>query len=362
MAGWTRLELATSAVTGQRSNRLSYHPSFVQKGGWIIRKRRVFQQVFFFEEKNCTITLYFLMKNMIFQQDVLLEKFSTLRIGGPAAFVADIVSPQELQESAEYALSERLPLLAVGSGSNVLFSDDGFRGILLHLQNHFILDRGNGIFEVGAGVLNSEFFETAREKSFDFSRFFPIPGTLGGAVAGNAGIPGCEIGDFVISAMLFDTKKANFIEVPKSFFEFSYRCSVFKNEAFQRRYVIWSVKIHLQKRSGEEIDALLKKVMQVRQERQPWGKTAGSFFKNPPEAAAGHFLEQVGAKLLRVGDAEFSDKHANFVMNKGFATQKDVLELARMAAKKVHEEFGIRLEPEVRIYNERGEIIAFTLE
>lgn len=299
---------------------------------------------------------------MIFQQGITLEKFSTLRIGGPGAFVADIISQQDLVESVEYALSEHLPLLALGGGSNVLFSDEGFRGILLRLENHFILDRGEGIFEVGAGVLNTEFFETAREKSFDFSRFFSIPGTIGGAVAGNAGIPGCEMGDFLVSAMVFDIKKASFFEVPKSFFEFSYRHSVFKNEAFQRRYIIWSAKIHLQRRPKEEIDELLKKVMQVRNERQPWGKTAGSFFKNPPEAAAGHFLEQIGAKSMRVGDALFSEKHSNFIMNEGSATQKDVLTLAKAAAKKVYEAFHIRLEPEVRIYNDRGEIIAFTVE
>lgn len=298
---------------------------------------------------------------MFFRQGVPLSKFSTLQIGGPAAFVADIVSEQDLLEAAQYAKSEMIPTLSLGGGSNILFSDEGFRGILLRLENHFIVDRGEGIFEIGSGVSNTEFFETARAKSFDFCRFFSIPGTIGGAIVGNAGIPGCEISDFLVSAVLFDLHSHTFSEVPKSFFEFSYRKSVFHNEAFQRRYVIWSAKIHLFRKTIEEIDDTVKKMMQVRKERQPWGKTAGSFFKNPPEGAAGHFLEEIGAKSLRIGGAAFSQKHANFIMNEGKATQSDVLSLAKIAAKAVYEKFGVALEPEVRIYNERGEILQFSV-
>lgn len=293
---------------------------------------------------------------MQLQQNISLANISWFRCGGTADYFVEVTNKSELQEAVAFAHSKQLPLLFVGAGSNLVFADEGFRGMIVRPLNTAISHEEDGRFRVGAGVQNAKFYQFARDLEYDFSGFFTVPGSIGGAAAGNSGIPGCEMQDFLLSAELFDLEQADFVTVSLDFFDYVYRHSVFRDQPeIKKSFVIWEVTLQLPSASKTEIEAKAENILAMRKEKQPWGKTGGSFFRNPPEGAAGHFLEQVGAKQMRVGGAFFSEKHANFLMSDGTATQADIIELARQAMQKVREQFDVQLKPEVILLDEKGE-------
>ncbi|HID92204.1 TPA: hypothetical protein EYP45_03745, partial [Candidatus Peregrinibacteria bacterium] len=178
--------------------------------------------------------------------------------------------------------------------------------------------------------------------------------------AGNAGLPSGEIKDVFVSATVYDRKTQKFLTVDADFFNFQYRKTNFHTPEFSQQYVIWDIQIQLPFLASEKIETILKENFMIRKSKQPFGKTGGSFFFNPgkgKEGAAGYLIEQVGLKGAHVGDAFFSEKHANFLMNKKNASQKEVKQLAKHAQKKVLEHFKITLTPEVKILDEFGKVI-----
>lgn len=297
---------------------------------------------------------------MNIRSHVPLSQFSTFRVGGPADFLAEIETKEQLDEALQFAREKHLPLFFLGGGSNVLFSDFGFRGLVLCLRNREIVELSPGIFRVGAGMPNAVFFSYAKERDRDFSPFFTIPGTVGGAVAGNAGIPQGEIKDHLLSAEIFRVSEQKWEEVPASFFQLSYRHSLFhEHPELRGEILLWSLELSLPKKPAKLIEQEASLFLEKRKKTQPWGMTGGSFFENPLEGAAGFLLEQAGMKGERIGDAFFSDKHANFIMNAGKATQHDILALARKGAEEVWKQFSIRLVPEVRLLEESGKEMVF---
>ncbi|MEI7511105.1 MAG: UDP-N-acetylmuramate dehydrogenase [Candidatus Peregrinibacteria bacterium] len=305
---------------------------------------------------------------MNFEYSSSLGPFSTFRVGGPAKILAKIKTKADLVESVVYAQKENLPLFPLGGGSNILFADAGLEGMVLLFQNDGIvmgentgMDAVDGMGAINraptiveSGTKNSALYQYVKKQNLDFSVFSTIPGTVGGAVCGNAGIPGVEIADFFASATVFNTETLVFETFNSDFFQFSYRSSIFHRPEISQKYLLWDMTLVLPSLPEVEIAAKAKILLQTRKEKQPWGLTGGSFFKNPPEGAAGYFLDQVGAKQMREGDAFFSDKHANFMMNAGNATQKEILDLAKKGAKAVYEKFNISLVPEVRILDAKG--------
>jgi UDP-N-acetylmuramate dehydrogenase len=291
---------------------------------------------------------------MIIQKNISLKKFSTFGVGGTADFFCEIFSKEDLQEALTFAEKNSLPLFILGGGSNLLFSDKGLRCLVLHLKNNTITHLKDGVFEVEAGTKMGEILGISKKAQRDFSLLSTIPGTIGGAVAGNAGIKEQEIQEVFLSATLYDREKKEFCTKEKEFFDFGYRKSIFHTPKISDRYIIWKVSLNLPANTPEKIDETLKSYFAIRKEKQPWGKTGGSFFSNPPEGAAGFFLEQSGMKGACVGDAFFSEKHANFLMNKKNATQEDIKKLAKTAQKTVKEKYNVTLTPEVKILNEWG--------
>jgi len=211
-------------------------------------------------------------------------------VGGNADFFAVIKTKENLQEALLFAEEKGLPTFFLGGGSNILFLDKGFRGVVLKMENKKIqktnspqspFEKGRDFLEIESGTRNSEVFQFAKKQDLDFAIFVTIPGTIGGALYGNAGIPNCEISDFFVSAEVFDREKKEFFIVEKDFFNFSYRYTAFHDSDFAKRYIIWSVILKLEKLPQKEIQKKAKELLKIRKSKQPWGLTGGSFFKNP---------------------------------------------------------------------------------
>ncbi len=291
-----------------------------------------------------------------------LAPYTTFRIGGNADVFVTIETKNDLRNPLFLKiLKNSKHIFILGGGSNTVFADSGFRGTVIYMKNRSItlLDENEHTCHIQceSGAQIMPIFLFAKKHSADFSPFATIPGTIGGAVAGNAGVPKMEISDIFKEAELFDIKKQQFITVDTHFFNFIYRHSDLHNTEKKNKYIIWSVTLQLQKRDISEIETETKQYLTMRKHKQPFGKTAGSFFKNPKEGAAGMFLEKAGFKNYKHGGAFFSEKHANFLMNDGTATQKDILALQHIAQTKIFEQFGVTLEREVRVIDEYGKIV-----
>ncbi len=292
---------------------------------------------------------------MNIEKSISLAEFSAFGIGGPADFFVRIFCEEDLNFALDFAESKNLPQIFLGGGSNTLFSDQGFRGIVFCFQNKKItFEKGQIIAESGSS--NAEIFQFSKKLGRDFSHFLTVPGTIGGAVFGNAGTPVAEIGAFVVGADLFDIKERKMFPAEKDFFSFGYRKTVLQES---RNLVVWRVFLDLPEQNLNFIESRAKELVAERQAKQPWGKTGGSFFKNPsPGSSAGFLLDQSGFRGKKHGGAFFSEKHANFLMNDGSSTQKELIELAREAKKAVFEKFGFILENEIYIFDENGKPIA----
>jgi len=299
-------------------------------------------------------------------KDLPLAPHTTFRIGGNADYFAEITTKEDLKEVVKFAQEKNLRLFFLGGGSNILFSDAGFRGLVLKMKNKQLEMRGENI-SAESGVLISELVRFAKKHSKDLAGFLALPGTWGGAMAGNAGIPGWEARDTLLEAEIFDLGTQEFLTVPASWFEYSYRHSRLHET---NNFLIWSGTQTAPAGDPVEIEKKCRAVLEMRRAKQPAGLSAGSFFKNLPETAdlpkpknaAGWLLENTGAKERSNGAARVSDLHANFFQNTGDATQTDMLALARELAQEVEAKFGVRLEPEVKIYDAFGEIIPFWAE
>jgi UDP-N-acetylmuramate dehydrogenase len=197
-----------------------------------------------------------------------------------------------------------------------------------------------------SGVLLSQIIRLSVDNNLSgLEPLYGLPGSLGGAVWGNAGIPGTEIGNFVKKVVFFNVGDG-VREITSDEISFQYR----KTSLQDAPDIIMHIVLALQKGQRDASKERMKKIDEIRRGKQPMGYTAGSFFKNPsPEKPAGWLIDQVGLKGKRFGDAEISSKHANFFMNTGHATASQILELAQLAKIKVKEKFSINLEMEVKI-------------
>jgi len=294
-----------------------------------------------------------------------LSAHCTFRIGGPAdAFIEipslDAKTTRKLTELLKFLNKSKLPFFILGGGSNVLFHDKGFRGVVIKIVSNEIrfnnskTAKSQNTVEADAGV-NLQFLITkAKEKGYqNLIQFTGIPGTLGGAVRGNAGANGIEIKDVLISAKVLNTKTGAIKTFTNKQLKFTYRNSYIKKNP---TFIVLSAKLNLKKFSKKELQEkkeLFAKIVTYRTETQPWGLSAGSFFKNPKNNKAGYLIDKCGLKGARIGGAIISEKHANFFQNlndpKHPATQKDILSLVAKAQKAVFKKFKIRLEPEVQI-------------
>jgi len=254
------------------------------------------------------------------KKNVSLKKYTTFQIGGRARYFFTAKTKHELIGALKWAKKKSLSFFILGSGSNVLISDRGFEGLVIKFENQKLSQWVSRGLEWAIG----------------------IPGTVAGAIRGNAGAFGKSMKDAVKSVEIFDVKKEKVIKLNNTQCKFGYRNSIFKKN---HNLIILSAEIKSKKSDPQKIKDYLK----YRREHQPLSfPSAGSVFKNPSGFSAGELIEKCGLKGKRIGDAKISEKHANFIVNLGGAKAKDVVGLINLAKKKVQNKFGVNLEEEIQ--------------
>ena len=287
--------------------------------------------------------------------DVPLSELTTFRIGGPADALVTVNETDELQSVLSLCSENAVAWKLLGRGSNVLVSDDGFPGVIIVLGDGFklisrerTLDNGGVLVKGGAAVGLSRLADWAAGNGLSGLEFAAgIPGSLGGGMMMNAGAWGSDIGSLVHELLL--AGKDEIVAVPAEDLDFGYRILNNVDSLLNGSVVVGAL---LELVAGEPltIQEKMKKFRRHRLQRQPVGvANAGSFFKNPAGASAGRLIEESGLKGLQVGEAEVSEKHANFFINRGKATARDMTELMHRVQETVKINSGIDLEPEVHI-------------
>jgi UDP-N-acetylmuramate dehydrogenase len=277
------------------------------------------------------------------QRNVPLRGYSTFNVGGHADYFFNVKDTSVLAELMAVAKEDGVPVFTLGGGSNVLFSDEGFRGLIVLVSASEARLEGNKLIADGGARWN-KILELVKDANLQgVLEFDGLPGTIGGAVSGNAGCFGVEIKDTFESAKIYDRESGEVREVGPDYFEFKYRWSKIR-ENFNP---ILEVTLVLEPRDENAVEP---QTVRNRIDKQPPGRSSGSFFKNPStEQPAGLLIDQAGLKGHQIGGAQISPKHANFFMNVGGATTADLLALRDLAKEKVRQKFGIELEEEVRI-------------
>lgn len=276
-----------------------------------------------------------------------MSKHTSFRIGGPADLFVQPANEEELWNALHLARQEKVPFFIVGNGSNLLVSDEGFRGMILHTGGMLkdISVEGDVIY-AQAGALLSTVAKTALEHGLAGMEFAAgIPGTLGGAVCMNAGAYGGEMKDILLDAEVL-TQEGERLVLPVEELDLSYRHSVI----FEKNYVVLAAHIRLSRGDTAEIKNRMNELAGARRDKQPLEyPSAGSTFKRPEGYFAGKLIQDAGLKGYTVGGAQVSEKHSGFVINRGGATAEEVRFLIRQVQQKVRSQFGVELEPEVRM-------------
>lgn len=279
------------------------------------------------------------------RHDVPLKTMTTFKIGGNAQNV--LLPHSEEQAALVVAACSRNGMrpFVLGNGSNVLFPDEGYAGVILHLDDGFSEMTVDGeMIQCGAGVSLSRLCNFALENGLTGLEFaYGIPGSVGGAAFMNAGAYGGEMKDVVLSCRHI-TPEGAVEELSGDSLNFGYRDSVYKHNGC----IITSVVFQLKHGDRAQIKAQMEDLIGRRRAKQPVEfPSAGSVFKRPPNNFAGTLIEQCGLKGTKIGGAQVSEKHAGFIINVGGATCKDVKALIRLVQDTVFEKTGISLEPEV---------------
>ena len=283
-----------------------------------------------------------------YQKNQPLSLYSSFRIGGPADWFHQSESEKDLKEALVFCQEKKIPFLILGGGSNILFSDKGFRGLAIKIKNEKLKVRDNKI-TAKAGVFLNKLIKVAAENCLGGLEFLAgIYGTVGGAIAGNAGAWQENIGDKVKRVRILD-ENHQFKWLNQQACQFDYRQSRFK----KNKEIILEAEFELTRDEQSKIKQRIKENL-IKREKQPQEPSAGSVFINPKPESAGYLIEKCGLKGKKIGKAQISEKHANFIVNLGGAKALDVLELIALAQKKVKEKFKITLQPEIIILDENG--------
>jgi UDP-N-acetylmuramate dehydrogenase len=300
------------------------------------------------------------------QKNIPLAPFTTFRIGGPAKFFAEVKSEEELIEALKYANENNLEFFILGGGSNLLVSDKGFDGLIIKIQDTRYKTQEN-IIEAESGAPLALIVNLAMQNNLSGLEWAAgIPGTIGGAVRGNAGAFGGTLADAIESVKVLNISNLQLTTYNNDDCKFDYRHSIFKENP---GLIVLSVDLKLNPGNKDEIQNKVKETIEKRKLKHPTENSAGSFFKNPEvknqkiieefecdygtkcqngKMPAGWLVEQVGLKGKKIGGAMVSDKHANFIVNTGGATAEDVIMLACLIKQQVRDKFGIELQEEVQ--------------
>jgi UDP-N-acetylmuramate dehydrogenase len=277
-----------------------------------------------------------------------LSRHTSLAIGGPADYYADVTTVEELINLRRIVMQNPLPVFFLGAGSNLLVSDRGIRGLVIHLQGEFrrIEFKGN-LVKVGAAVMMPAVAKQAAERGLSgIESLIGVPGTIGGGLVMNAGTREGWLGN-VVSAVDVVGDSLKVESLTADVLGFAYRKSNLEGR--------WIVAAELALKSEETASIMkrLESLLQYRTRTQPLATSnCGSVFKNPPEGPAAQWIEKAGFKGVTAGGARVSERHANFIINENKATANDVRTLMTRIQEKVLKEFNVRLEPEVKLVGE----------
>ena len=277
-----------------------------------------------------------------------IKNLTTFKVGGN---VKQIYFPANQQEFVYLLKTIKNPLI-LGGGSNVIFSSQGYDGVVIStIKMSQIFVRGTKII-VECGVKGPFASQTAYNSSLSgFEFMIGFPGTLGGNIFMNAGAHGQNISDTFTKACLYDLKTKEVVYFEKEQMQFGYRTSILQNG----RYILLGAEFDLKKNSQEAIKKLMDRNLEFRKNIQPSLATpnAGSVFKNPENDSAGRLLDKAGVKSFEINGVKVWEKHANFIVNTGDGTSEDILELIYKMYKQVKDTYTIELEPEVRFIGKR---------
>jgi UDP-N-acetylmuramate dehydrogenase len=283
---------------------------------------------------------------MSIESGVSLSRFTTLGTGGPARHFARPESVDELGELLAWARASELPVVPVGLGSNLLAADEGFPGLVVKLDGALAAAQAENTHLIaGGGAPLAVCLHRARAANLGGIEFVcAIPGTVGGGVWMNAGAYGGEVASVLVRAQVVDEAGTRWL-TPE---ELGLR---YRRSELRRGQIVAAAEFRLEPRPADEIKATVAEMQRQRKDAQPMNKrTFGSVFKNPEhELTAGRLLEACGLKGHRIGGAQISPKHANFIENAGGATSADALALIGEARRRALERFGVRLEAEVQL-------------
>jgi len=286
-------------------------------------------------------------------ENKVLAPFTSYKIGGPADFYFEAKNEKDLIRAVAAAKECGLPFFVLGGGSNILVSDKGFRGLVVRTKNSRIVGSKTGqgkTITVGAGARLSDLAGFFFENSMAGMEWAAgIPGTVGGAIRGNAGAMSGSMADIVSRVNFFDVDD---LAVGVRFFSkeeccFSYRESIFKKNI---NLVIVSCEIEGKKDKARDIKKKMGEYLAQKLKGQPYDlPSAGSIFKNPKDMFAAKLIDECGLKGRKIGGAMISDKHANFIINAGGAKSSDVKKLIALVKKQVFKKFNVKLEEEIEI-------------
>ncbi|MDO4262487.1 MAG: UDP-N-acetylmuramate dehydrogenase [Eubacteriales bacterium] len=279
-------------------------------------------------------------------RDEPMKKHTTFRVGGPARYFCTPESAGQLSRTLKACREAGEPYYILGNGSNMLVSDEGYEGTIIRIFHNMDDIRIEGRrMEIGAGALLVKAAHAAAKAGLTGLEFASgIPGTLGGALVMNAGAYGGEMKDVVREALVMD-QSGELLRLSAEELEMGYRTSV----VARRGYVALGASLELQRGDPAAIEARMQELREARTSKQPLEyASAGSTFKRPDGYFAGKLIEDADLRGFRIGDAQVSEKHCGFVINRGEATAAQVRELIRQVQERVYAQTGVRLEPEVR--------------
>ncbi len=290
------------------------------------------------------------------QKNVKLAPYTTLDIGGPADYFTEVKTYEEIKKVLAWARNLKIPLYFLGGGSNLLIADKGVRGLVIKIKNQDLKikhEQGKISVIAGAGITLPKLLSFCVNHSLSGLEFLVgIPGTLGGAIVGNAGVKDYWISQKIEKIKIID-RNGKIYELGPENCHFGYRTSLFR----KKNDLIFEAVLNLKK---SEKRMIKEKIEQFQKKRfcQPKGKSAGCIFKNPPQESAGYLIEKIGLKGKIFGNLKISQKHANFFINLGEAKAEEVVMLIKLIQKRVRDKFGIMLEPEIFFLGDfNGEIV-----
>ena len=277
------------------------------------------------------------------EENVDLKKYNTYGIGGVASYLVRVESIEKLGLLIKYLNNNNISWYVLGGGSNVLLPDEDYDGVIIKLDALNSITINKDIIKAEAGVTLGNFVKVLLDEGYtNYAPLMGIPGTLGGAIIGNAGSFGVSIMDYLVDVTIMDSNGV-IKTLNKEDIKYDYRYTEFKG----KKDIIVSATFKGIKGNVAEAKEQIKINLEKRKNTQPLEyKNAGSVFKNPPEYSAGYLIEYVGLKDFAVGGAKVSEKHANFIINFHNATSRDIIKLIGIIQDKVFEKFNIELKLE----------------